>query len=251
MDIERKNNLLIIDDEISVLKTLQFIFEDSGFNVTMVSSGFEALNKIKESNFDLVLLDINMPEMDGLETFRKIKEMAPSTAVIMMTGNKENVQIRKSIEEGAYTVVYKPFAINKLLEIMGNALKVPIVLVVDDRRDDRIVLRNSLELANYRVIEAKDGQEAVEKIKKGKFDVCLIDYKMPGMDGVETIKEIKKEKSDIAVILMSGYSLEEAIRKEIEEKKALAFVKKPFDIDKLIKIIKEELGKTHSDEVKN
>ncbi|MBN2407999.1 MAG: response regulator [Elusimicrobia bacterium] len=248
MDNKEKKNLLIVDDEINVLQTLRFIFEDSGFNVTMVSSGPEALEKVKENKYDLALLDINMPEMDGLTTFREIKKISPGTAVIMMTGNKESVQIRKSLEEGAYTIVYKPFAINKLLEIMGNVLKVPVVLVVDDRRDDRVILRNLLELEQYRVIEASDGMDAINKIKKGNFDICLVDYKMPGMDGLETIDEIKKINTKIGVILMSGFSLEEAIRKEIEEHKGMAFIKKPYEINNLVDIIKEEMEKNRKNE---
>src|SRR3989339_2068325 len=141
-----KKKLIIVDDEINLLQTLQFIFEDNGFEVTMANSGIEAVEMIKKNNYDLALLDINMPEMDGLETFRKIKEMSPGTAVIMMTGSKDNIQIRKSLEEGAYTGGYKPFAVNKLLELIGNALKGTVVLIVDDRSDDRLILKNLMEL---------------------------------------------------------------------------------------------------------
>lgn len=237
-----KKRLLIVDDEIDFLTTLKFIFEEQGFIVTMVSSGIDALERIKGTNFDLVLLDINMPEMDGLETFRKIKKRSPIT-VIMMTGNKENVQIRKCIEEGAYTVIYKPFAVNNLLEIMRKALRMPVVLVVDDRCDDRVILRNLLELEGFRVVEAKDGMEAVKTVKKGNFDVCLVDFKMPGMDGIETIENIKEITPNIGVILMSAYTLDEAIKAEIKEKRGLAFIRKPYDINNLLSILNKELKK--------
>jgi CheY-like chemotaxis protein len=214
-----------------------------GFDVTMVSSGPVAIEKVKEKKFDLALCDINMPEMDGLETFRAIKESSPTTAVIMMTGNQENVQIKKCIEEGAVTVVYKPFAINKLIEIMGKVLNRQVVLVVDDRRDDREILRNSLEINDYRVVEAKDGETALEMVRKGDFDVCMVDFKMPGMNGMETIEKIKEINKDVGVILMSGFTLEDAIRKEIKDKKGLAFIKKPYDMNNLVDIINEEVNK--------
>lgn len=240
---KEKRKLLIVDDQINLLTTLQFIFEENGFSVTMVSSGIDAVEKIQTEKYDLALLDINMPQMDGLETFREIKKQSPTTAVIMMTGNKENIQIKKCIDEGAVTVVYKPFAVNKLLELMGNVLERPIVLIVDDRRDDRVILRNSLELQNFRVVEAKDGGDALEKVKTGNFDVCLVDFKMPGMNGMETIEKIKEINSEVGVILMSGFTLEDAVRTEINSKEGLAFIRKPYEVKNLVDIVKEEMHK--------
>jgi DNA-binding NtrC family response regulator len=237
-----KKYLLVVDDQINLLTTLKFIFEDSGFEVTMVSSGIQAIEKIKEINYDLALLDINMPEMDGLDTFREIKKTSPSTAVVMMTGNKENMQVKKCLEEGAITVVYKPFSVNKLIELMGEVMSRPVVLVVDDRRDDRVVLRNNLELNNFRVLEAKDGEDALEKVKRGNFDVCLVDFYMPGIDGLETIDKIKEINPEVGVILMSGSTLEDAVRSEISSNGGLAFLRKPYDINNLVEIIKEEMN---------
>lgn len=237
MNNNKNNELLIVDDQVNLLTTLKFIFEDNGFNVTMVSSGIEAVKRIKEKSYDIVLLDVNMPEMDGLETFREIKKHSPTSSIIMMTGNKESAQVKKCIEEGAYTVVYKPFAVKKLIKIMKRAAERPIVLVVDDRRDDRIVLRNALEIEDYRVVEASDGINALDKIKKGNFDICLVDYRMPRMNGLETIDRIKKENPDVGVILMSGYSLEDAIKREIEKREGLAFIKKPYDINVLVDVV--------------
>ncbi len=238
---EPQKHLLIVDDQINLLTTLKFVFEDSGFNVTMVSNGREAIEKVKEIVFDLALLDINMPEMDGLQTFMEIKKCSPTTSVIMMTGNKENIQVRKCIEEGAVTVVYKPFAVNKLIELMGNVLNRPIVLVVDDKRDDRVMLRNVLEIQGYRVFEASGGMDALDKVKKGNFDICLIDFKMPGMNGLETIDEIKEINPDVGVILMSAYTVEDAIRTEIKDKRGIAFIRKPYDIDNVVNIINETM----------
>jgi CheY-like chemotaxis protein len=240
--VRKKRNILIVDDQINLLTTLKFIFEEHGFITTMVPNGMEAVEKAQQIKFDLALLDVNMPEMDGLETFRKVKNVSPTTIVIMMTGNKENVQVKKCLEEGAVTVVYKPFAVNKLIELMGKVLKRPIALIVDDRRDDRTVLRNSLEIQDYRVVEAIDGMDAIKKIKKGNFDICLVDFKMPGMNGMETIDKIKEVNPNIGIILMSGYTLEDAIREEVKSKKGVAFLRKPYDINNLVDIMKEEMG---------
>ncbi len=240
---ERKKSLIIVDDEISLLTTLKFIFEDNGFDVVMAGGGVEALEIMTKRTFDMAILDINMPEMDGLQTFREIKKNYPSTAVFMMTGNKESSQVKKCIEEGAITVVYKPFSVNNLLEVMDKVARKPVVLIVDDRGDDRVILRSALEIHDYRIIEAKDGADAIEKVKKGNFDICLIDYKMPGMNGIETIENIKKVSPDANMVLVSAYTLEEAIKSELKEQKGVAFLKKPFEINNLVDIIKEETSK--------
>jgi DNA-binding NtrC family response regulator len=243
MENGKKKQLLVVDDQINLLTTLKFIFEDHGYEVSMVSSGKQALRSVKEKNFDLVLLDINMPEMDGLETFREIKKISSATAVIMMTGNRENIQIKKSIEEGAITVVYKPFAVQKLMDIMGKVLQKPLVLIVDDRRDDRAMLKNILELENFRIIEAKDGMEAAQKVQTGNFDICLVDFNMPGLNGLETIVKIKQINPKAGVILMSGTFLENEIKAELESGSGLAFIGKPYDIDRLVETINKEMKK--------
>lgn len=241
---EKAKSILIVDDQVNLLTTLKFIFEENNFNVTMVSSGIEALKKLKSNNkYDLALLDINMPEMDGLATFLEIKKVSPGTAVIMMTGNKENTQIKKCIEEGAVTVVYKPFAVNKLIDLMGKVLHRPVVLVVDDRRDDRTILRNSLEIQDYRVVEATDGNDAIKKVSSGNYDIVLVDFKMPGINGLETIDKLREINREIGVILMSGYTLEDAVRLEVKDKKGIAFIKKPYDINNLVDVINEEMLK--------
>ena len=115
---ENRKKIIIVDDEINLLMTLQFIFEDAGFDVTMVPGGVEAVEKMNSNSYDVALLDINMPVMDGLQTLREIKKLSPATSVFMMTGNRENVHIKKCLEEGAVTVFYKPFSVNELLQVM-------------------------------------------------------------------------------------------------------------------------------------
>jgi len=244
-----KKKIIIIDDQLNLLTTLKFIFEEYDFDVTMVSSGLEALEIMKEKIFQVALLDIHMPEMDGLDTFRRIKEVSPSTAVIMMTGNRNSPQVQKSISEGAVTVIYKPFSVHDLMTMIKELLKRPIVLVVDDRTDDRIMLKNALEVTNFRVIEAESGEDAIAKIQKGEFDVCIVDYKMPGMNGVDTIENIKKLYPEVIAILMSGHTLEDALRSELSDKKELAFLEKPYNMKKLAEIISQEIDKQERDDI--
>lgn len=115
-------NILVVDDENSILKSLEGILTDEGFEVQSVSNGAGALEKIDETMPDLVLLDIWMPEMDGLETLVKIKESYPHLQVIMMSGHGTIETAVKATKLGAYDFIEKPLSLEKVLLSVNNAL---------------------------------------------------------------------------------------------------------------------------------
>jgi two-component system nitrogen regulation response regulator NtrX len=115
--------ILIVDDEKSILLSLEGILADEGFEVQCESSGGAALERIKESIPDLVLLDIWMPGMDGMETLVKIKEAYPTLQVIMMSGHGTIETAVKATKLGAYDFIEKPLSLEKILLAVNNALQ--------------------------------------------------------------------------------------------------------------------------------
>ena len=115
--------ILVVDDEKSILQSLEGILSDEGFEVISSESGVEALDKIKESTPDLVLLDIWMPGLDGIETLEKIRETHPNLQVIMMSGHGNIETAVKATKMGAYDFVEKPLSLDKLLLSINNALE--------------------------------------------------------------------------------------------------------------------------------
>jgi two-component system nitrogen regulation response regulator NtrX len=116
-------NILVVDDEKSILQSLEGILTDEGFEVQSVLSGAGALEKIDEMMPDLVLLDIWMPEMDGLETLVKMKEAYPHLQVIMMSGHGSIETAVKATKLGAYDFIEKPLSLEKVLLSINNALQ--------------------------------------------------------------------------------------------------------------------------------
>jgi two-component system nitrogen regulation response regulator NtrX len=114
--------ILIVDDEESILRSLEGILKDEGFEVQCESSGKGALEKIDEIMPDLVLLDIWMPDMDGIETLVKLKEAYPYLQVIMMSGHGNIETAVKSTKLGAYDFIEKPLSLEKVLLSINNAL---------------------------------------------------------------------------------------------------------------------------------
>ncbi|MDY6973746.1 MAG: sigma-54 dependent transcriptional regulator [Thermodesulfobacteriota bacterium] len=114
--------ILIVDDEASILQSLEGILSDEGFDVVTALSGPAALEKIEELIPDLVLLDIWMPGMDGIETLIKIKELYPNLQVVMISGHGNIETSVKATKLGAYDFIEKPLSIEKLLHSINNAL---------------------------------------------------------------------------------------------------------------------------------
>ncbi|MFB0528256.1 MAG: response regulator [bacterium] len=234
----KKVNLLIVDDEVETLRTLDDIFEDRGYVVTLAEDGYKAIEFAKKKFFDIILMDVKMPGINGLETFREIKKICPSAVVIMMTGYSVEELLRQAIEEGAYAVIYKPFDMRKLFKTIEGALGKTLIMVVDDLVEDRETLKDILINKGYRVVTASDGYEALNMVPKANFDIILLDVKMPRMDGIKTLEWIKEMNPETGVIMMSAYSMDEFVGRALREG-ALAFLYKPFDMKKLFRLIEE------------
>lgn len=114
------------------------------------------------------------------------------------------------------------------------------LLVVDDQAGVRMLIYETLLDEGYIVDQASGGREALEKIKQKKFDLILLDIKMPGMNGLETLDEIRKIDKSAMVIMMTAYG-ELEIMEKAERKGACGHICKPFDLDDLRRLARDHL----------
>jgi len=114
--------VLIVDDEITIIESLSGILSDDGFEVIHAFNGYEALKKIETESPDIVLLDIWMPGMDGIETLREIKQKFPNIPVVMITGHGSIESAVEATKSGAYDFLEKPLSIDKVMVTINNAL---------------------------------------------------------------------------------------------------------------------------------
>ncbi len=115
-------SLLIVDDEPSILQSLGGLLSDEGFAVTTAVNGYQALKIIEDESPDLVLLDIWMPGIDGIETLKEIKKENPNIQVIIITGHGTIETAVKATKLGAYDLIEKPLSIDKIIVAINNAL---------------------------------------------------------------------------------------------------------------------------------
>jgi two-component system OmpR family response regulator len=116
-----KFKVLIVDDEEDFLETIVKRLRARGIQVTGAESGYKALELIEDGGFDVVILDVKMPGMDGIETLREMKKKKPLLEVIMLTGHASVESGIQGMQLGAFDYVMKPVALDELLEKMRQA----------------------------------------------------------------------------------------------------------------------------------
>ena len=124
------------------------------------------------------------------------------------------------------------------MELRGRFKK---ILIVDDNRINQVVTRRILEKENFTCDVAKEGAEAVEKVKDNEYDVVLMDVNMPGMNGMEATTEIRKFNKNIPVIALTAVEIEE-VREKILQAGMNDIIVKPYDTHQFYQIIYRNLS---------
>ncbi len=232
-----KTNILVVDDLRSIRLTLGGILEDKGHNVVTVEDGYQAIEAVRKTHFDAIFIDIKMPGINGVQTFREVKKINAQAVVIMMTAYSVEDLVKEALEEGAYAIVYKPFDIDKIVAMIDELLcEKTLILVVDDQFGDRETLKTILEDKGYRVATAADGAEAIRLVKGRHYDIIFLDIKLPDMNGIETFEQVKKIDPKAVVIMMTGYTEEDLVKSAIN-KGAYTCIYKPFNMEKVIELV--------------
>ena len=116
------SNILIVDDEKAIRKTLGEILSYEGYKMDEAGDGEEALKKFKEKSYDVVLCDIKMPKMDGIEFLERARESNPDVPIIMISGHGTIETAVEAVKKGAYDYISKPPDLNRLLITIRNAM---------------------------------------------------------------------------------------------------------------------------------
>lgn len=236
-------SILIVDDNVSQCKTMSFVLERKGYIVALANDGPEALEKVEEKPFDIILMDIKMPLMDGVEAYRQIKKIRPEAVVIMMTAYAVEDLVQQALEEGAYGIVYKPLDIERVIAIIKEARTAregALVLVVDDDPGTCITLRNILARKSYEVGVAHTGEEAIAMAQEAAYDIILVDVKLPTINGLETYLAIREINPQVVAIMITGYRQEMAdLVEEALRNHAYTCLYKPLDMEELLGLVDE------------
>ena len=251
---DRSYSLLLVDDEEANRLLLTRRLEQEGYVVTGSKNGREALELLRLERFDLVLLDMNMPIMNGLETLNTIKSdpAMRQTIVVMLTASNSRENVVHCLSLGAADYLVKPVKpaelrqrVRRVLRKKARKVKEPTmrestdltgarVLVVDDQPLNLKMLERRLNQTGYRPISAASGQEAIKLLALNSVDAVLLDINMPGMNGMEVLNKIRTSEKlhELPVIMLSADGQEETIE-QCYQLGANDFLSKPYETHEL------------------
>jgi adenylate cyclase len=234
--------ILIVDDDPINRILLTSCLKEEGYTVRTAESGKQALDMLESEPFELMLLDLLMPEMDGFEVLKwiKTKPGLRHPPVIVVSAEEDMKSIARCIDMGATDYLPKPFepallrtrvkatlAMKRLYERETYNGK---ILVVDDDPFDREVLYVNLTEEGYTVKTAENGRDGLQMLSEQAFDIVLLDLLMPEMDGFDVLRIIKADVRlrHLPVIIISGEedfaSITRCIASGAED-----YMQKPFD----------------------
>ena len=217
------------------------ILEAKGYAVESENSGEAAVAKVKEKSFNVILMDIKMPAMNGVEAFKQIKKISPKTAVIMITAYSLEDLIKEALQEGAFGVLRKPLDIDKLIEqIELSKERGILILVTDDDPNTRETFKDVLEAKGYKVSTATTGEEAIEQSRERPSDILFMDMKLSALNGLETYLAIKEINPRVIAVIITGYyeGMKDLVDKALE-KGAYTYLTKPLDMNKVLELIEK------------
>lgn len=234
--------ILVVDDNRDFAETMADLLELHGYESEVAFSGEEAIECFKKTKYDLAFMDVKLPGKNGVESFMEIKKLVPDCRVVMMTGYSVEQLLRQAIEHGALEILYKPFDTTKIMEIVNKVKPDGIILVVDDDPLFSESVKNLLEENKYQVFLAKNGEEALEKVKNESIELIILDLRLPVMNGLEVYMEMKKIGYSKPTLIITGYAIEEEDTiKQLENMKVSGVLTKPFNPESLLGDIKRLL----------
>jgi len=259
------SRILVVDDNNINLKVAQKLLSNYGMSIDFAESGYGALDKLNSGEkYDLILLDVMMPKMDGVETLKHIREdFGENIPVVALTANALSGLKEKYIEDGFNDYLSKPIDKSELYRVLvtflndklkkkefkepekeivipklretENAIK--HVLIVDDNKINIKIAEKLLE--HFKFIETESvlsGKEALERVGIKSYDLIFLDIMMPEMDGVETLKRLRALNFANPIVTLTADAVEGSREKYLNAGFD-EYIAKPVSIDKLQKII--------------
>jgi two-component system, NtrC family, response regulator HydG len=234
--------VMIIDDNIDLAENLGEILEDEHIRSEVVSDGMTALTRLEGGGFDLVITDIRMPGMDGIQVLKAIHKRWPALPVIVMTAYSSDSSLEEAAASGALGVISKPIDIEQVIGLVRRVAEpsAPLLLIEDDRALRINLAEALLDLADVVPYTAPDLATARRLLAEIPFRVAIIDARLPDGDGLQFGGELRREFGDaLQIIYITGYAGElGAELEDLLQTASIRLMEKPFSPARLMDLIR-------------
>ncbi|PRQ03882.1 Response regulator receiver protein [Enhygromyxa salina] len=239
-------SVLVIDDNTDLAENIGEILSDIGVDVHLATCADDAMACFDDRKWSLVVTDVRMPGIDGIELLALIKERSPGTPVLVMTGYADRETTARAHDSGALAVINKPVDLDALLEMVEHvaAAEKPVLVLEDDvalignltdllREEQGVLPHPATNLALARKLAA-----VVD------FRAALIDLRLPDGNGLALARELlrRSDGSRRRVIIITGYpeELSQAVRDDAQiDDDRLVVLAKPFQVPNLLEYLRE------------
>ncbi len=240
--------ILVVDDSKSVRFAMQTHLTAAGFDVTLGVDGEDGLEKALNEDFDLIITDVDMPKMDGIELCARLKAEFKTSHIptIVLSSRDSDEHVEEGFRVGADAYLSKAGNMEENIARIRDILNARSfltgsrVLVADDSSSVRLFLQSELAKEGFIVETVQNGREALDMVPEFKPDLIISDLMMPEMDGSELCRILKRsdEFNRIPIIIMSSLSDKPLMRRLMREG-AATFLVKPFSVTQLSIVIEE------------
>jgi DNA-binding NtrC family response regulator len=236
-------SMLVADDS----RLIRKIFMDAAqklelpTRISATDNGRDCLTLLKSGDIDLAFIDVNIPELSGMEAFWAARKLGVQTFVTVMSTPPSHEAVEMARKLKAYEFLFKPFETADVQAIMKTYERITApskILLVDDSLTVRKMIQKVLKgsIFNCEITEAPDGETATALCRTTEFDAVFLDRIMPGLAGLETLERLRAFKPDLKIIMISGEH-DEVQERQAMSSGACAFLHKPFysaDVDRVM-----------------
>ena len=232
-------SVLVVDDRRDIRYLVQSYLEEAGASVETGGDGQAALDHLQRTIPDVLVLDMQMPRLDGYSTARELRQRGFSLPILALTASAMKYDRDLCLQAGCDSYLSKPVergALLRQVDLLARRGKTVRVLVVEDNPMAGVALRATLESLGCEAAVVGSGESALEKAAQDGPDFAFIDLGLPGMDGWELLRQLRQQNPGCVCVLHSGRAVDEVPSPEA----GLAFdhvVQKPASRDQLSAIL--------------
>lgn len=224
MNSASEKKILVVDDDQDGLQLLDFALKSKGWQVVAASTGNEALELFKKDSFDLVLLDLRLPDVDGLEVMTKIKEMAPDIEVIIISGYSSVDKAVEATKEGAFYFIEKPIDLERMFLLVEKALSIQSKSAEIKQLRDKLTSRSTYEEIVGRSKAMQNVYQIIDSVAPSDANVLIIGESGTGKELIANAIHYRSNRAKKPFVKVNSV----ALPKELIESELFGHIKGSF-----------------------